>query len=92
MNLSKDQRLHLRMTMNTPVNIKMGLESFTAICIDVSATGVLLHSTIFLKKGNELLFDVTDENFPIPTMKIKGKVIRCDQLSVNDYEVAIVTT
>lgn len=89
MNSVREQRDHHRMSMNTPVSITSSDRKFGAICIDLSATGVLLHTAIPLARGSIISFELEDNTNPLPAMKIRGEVIRCKALSIKQYELAI---
>jgi hypothetical protein len=88
---SSEKRVFPRIDMECPVLYSVGTtENWqVAMLIDMSATGIkmrcneqLLHNiklSIIIKRG---------QNKSIPAINGKGKVVRCIQLELNQYEVS----
>lgn len=79
-----DKRNFYRMMVNSPCQIELldknTTKALTAICRDISATGMLLElDSQSLEAGTLLQVTVDSNNDQIPSLVAKAKVVRCEE-------------
>ncbi len=80
-----EKRNFIRMKINTPVLIKVGSDSFTARCKDLSGSGLLLQSERELVCGTLVEVNIEQEGENRLPFKATAEVVRCDPVNPNGF-------
>jgi hypothetical protein len=92
---NKDNRNYFRMKSTGPAKVRIDDEcdsTFLIDIIDVSASGLLFECFSELLLGTKLTVWMEPFDLPFPSLKLSGKVVRCDIQENNKYSIAIQAT
>lgn len=83
-----DKRNFYRMMVNSPCEVSLSdtptASPFSAVCRDISATGMSLEVELpSIELGTLLDITIDSSNDQIPSLEAKAKVVRCDLSSEN---------
>jgi c-di-GMP-binding flagellar brake protein YcgR len=89
-----DKRNFYRMMVNSPCQVVLvdnpSNEEKTAVCRDISATGMSLEMDgNVIEEGALLEITIDSNNEQIPSLVAKAKVIRCDELGESSILVGV---
>jgi len=89
-----DKRNFYRMLVNSPCEVSLldnpSAAPFTAVCRDISATGMSLEiEQTSIELGTLLDITIDSNNDQIPSLVAKAKVVRCDAESENTCLVGV---
>lgn len=74
-----EKRGFIRLRVNTPVQVQMGAEHFTAVCKDLSGSGMLMATERALAVGTELDIRIEQEGENRLPFHASAKVARVDE-------------
>jgi hypothetical protein len=76
-----EKRNFIRMKINTPVQLKVGAETFVARCKDLSGSGILLQSERELAPGTMVEIHIDQEGENRLPFRATGEVVRSDPVN-----------
>lgn len=80
-----EKRNFIRMKINTPVQVEIGGERFTARCKDLSASGILLQSDRELALGSQVEIHIAQEGENRLPFDASAQVVRVDAVNPSGY-------
>jgi hypothetical protein len=87
-----EKRNFIRMKINTPVQVKVGAETFLARCKDLSGSGLLLLSERELAPGTEVEIHIDQEGENRLPFRATGHVVRADPVNPSGYILGLALT
>ena len=88
-----EQRCFFRMMVNSDcvlsINDEESSRTVSAICRDLSATGMSLELDEPIEAGTQVDTKLESTNTQIPSLMTKSKVVRCTQQSDSSYIVGV---
>jgi len=80
-----EKRSFIRMKINTPVQVQLGGEHFTARCKDLSGSGMLLQSDRELALGAQVEVHIDQEGENRLPFNASAQVVRVDAVNPSGY-------
>ena len=90
--ISQDNRRdYIRMLINATcdVNVLATNETLTAICTDMSATGIALSTQVPLNIGAEVEVFIESQNANFASLQAKATAVRCEQKADGEYIIGL---
>lgn len=84
-----EKRNFIRLRVNTPVQVQMGAEHFTAVCKDLSGSGMLMGTERALPVGADLDIRIDQEGENRLPFHATAKVARIDSDGDSGYIVGL---
>ena len=87
---SSDKRDFRRMSVDCPVAFKVigSNQVINGKVMDLSATGLRIHSAVSLEAGDEIEVNVKPEKTYVPPLYAIAEVLRVDLLDSGNFEIA----
>jgi hypothetical protein len=88
-----DKRNFYRMMVNSEVSVTILDDEvnsqFTAVCRDLSATGLAIEMESPVETGTQLKVHIESTNASIPSLHARGEVVRCAEDGPDNYLVGV---